>query len=304
MHISIKQLRAFMALCKHRNFTLAAQSIHLSQPAFSSLITSLELETELRLFSRNTRHVHMTPDGEAFVDIAKHLLEHYDDSIRQIRAQAKGERGRVSVAVLPSIAVCWLPTILKTYQQHCPDIRVELMDVESERCLQAVSDGRADFALTAYSPERTDLKSQVLYSENMFLICHKDHPLARQESVRECDLKGHPFLHFAPNTSIRQCIAKIPVDVAPYAFEVQQLTTMLGLIAAGMGVTLAPQLTLYQFHHRDIAIRPFSGSPISRQIHLVARKKQPLSVAANTFLEHILRFIEPIIDQARIQSRS
>jgi DNA-binding transcriptional LysR family regulator len=297
MHISIKQLRAFMALCKYRNFTLAAQSIHLSQPAFSSLITSLESETDLLFFNRNTRHVYMTPDGEAFMPIARHLLELYDDSIRQIKAQAKGERGRISMAVLPSIAVCWLPATVQAYRQHYPDIRIELMDVESERCLQAVSDGRADFALSAYTSSDVNLQSQVLYSENLFLVCHKDHALAALEKVQESDLQGHPFIHFAPNTSIRQCVAKIPINLSASPFEVQQLTTMLGLVAAGLGITLVPELTLYQFYHRDIAIRPFSETLFNRQIHLVTSKKYPLSVTARSFLEYLLSIIKPMIER-------
>jgi DNA-binding transcriptional LysR family regulator len=297
MHISIKQLRAFMALCKYRNFTLAAQSIHLSQPAFSSLITSLESETDLLFFNRNTRHVYMTPDGETFMPIARHLLELYDDSICQIKAQAKGERGRVSMAVLPSIAVCWLPATVQAYRQRYPEIRIELMDVESERCLQAVSDGRADFALTAYTSGDVNLQSQVLYSESLFLVCHKDHALAALEKVQESDLQGHPFIHFAPNTSIRQCVAKIPANLSASPFEVQQLTTMLGLVAAGLGITLVPELTLYQFYHQDIAIRPFSEPLVNRQIHLVTSKKYPLSVAARSFLEYLLSIIKPMTER-------
>jgi DNA-binding transcriptional LysR family regulator len=296
MNISIKQLRAFMALCKHHNFTLAAQSIYLSQPAFSALITSLESEAGLLLFNRDTRHVYLTPDGEAFVSIAGRLLALYDDSMRQIEAQARGECGRVSIAALPSIAVCWLPMALQEFRKRYPDIRVELMDMESDRCLQAVSDGRADFSLMTCHSGDSRLQSRMLHSENLFLICHKDHPLARLQTVKESDLSGHSFIHFSTNTSIRQCITDIPLDAAPCAFEVQQLTTMFGLIAAGVGITLVPELTLYQFNHRDIAIRPLADSQARRQIHLVTHKKQPLSVAASAFVEQLLYSIKPLVD--------
>ena len=292
MHISTKQLRAFMALYKQRNFTRAASSVHLSQPAFSGLITALETETNLRLFNRDKRSVSLTPDGEAFLKIAERLIRQYEESIKQIEAHARGEKGNVGIAALPSATVCWISPALSIYWQRYPKVRVELFDVVSDQGMQLTSEGIVDFGLTAGGTDLDDLESKPLYSERMFVACPAKHPLAQLPTVRVEDLKGHRFIHFAKGTSIRQFIeGKLPIGNIQNTIEVQQLTTMMGLISAGQGVSVIPELALYQFQHRDIVVKPLTECSLKREIHLVTRKGHALSIAAQNFLDILLACI-------------
>ncbi len=157
MNLSIKQLRAFIALTETDNFTRAAQKINLSQPAFSSLIAGLEEEVGYRLFDRDTRKVQLNADGLHFIDIARRLVQTHDDAVGEIKSYATGYKGKIVLAVLPSMAVEWLPQVLAQYHRAYPKIKVELLDTQWDRCLKAVLDGRADLALTAGqpSPERS-----------------------------------------------------------------------------------------------------------------------------------------------------
>ena len=103
-NLSVKHLRAFIALATHRNFTRAAQATHLSQSAFSTLIQTLEEQAGSRLFERTTRHVDLSADGRRFEEVARRLLADFETAFEDLRDHAERRKGRVSIAALPSLA--------------------------------------------------------------------------------------------------------------------------------------------------------------------------------------------------------
>src|SRR5438477_9361829 len=115
MNLSTRQLRAFVALAEQRNFTRAAARVHLSQPAFSALVRSLEEALEQRLFDRSTRHVELTTEGREFEAPARRILAEVEAALTGAREYAVRQRGRVAIALLPSLAAGWLPSVLAEY---------------------------------------------------------------------------------------------------------------------------------------------------------------------------------------------
>src|SRR5690606_3347434 len=107
INLSTRELRAFVSLAEQRNFTRAAAQCHLSQPAFSALIGGLEQGLGARLFHRTTRHVELTAEGAAFLGAAENLLRDAEAAAEDVRDHVARRRGRVSVAVLPSLAAGW-----------------------------------------------------------------------------------------------------------------------------------------------------------------------------------------------------
>lgn len=293
MNLSIKQLRAFIALTETENFTRAAQKINLSQPAFSALIAALEDEVGYRLFDRDTRKVQLNGNGIHFIDIARRLIQSHDDAVVEIKSYATGYKGKIVLAVLPSMAVEWLPQVLAQHHRVHPDIKVELLDTQWDRCLKAILDGRADLALTAGQPSLGTFSSRMLFADEFFLICHRNHPLAQRQSVDVAEVAQHAFLGFSQGTSIRQYTDQL---MAPHSFdyvlEVRQLTTMMGLVAANYGVSIVTGLTLFQFQHKDIAIVPFRDLSLQRGIYLVTDKERQLSQCAKEFYEFLLEKAE------------
>ncbi|MDX5627924.1 MULTISPECIES: LysR family transcriptional regulator [unclassified Brenneria] len=299
MNLSIKQLRAFIALTETDNFTRAAQKINLSQPAFSALIAGLEEEVGYRLFDRDTRKVQLNAGGIHFIDIARRLIQTHDDAVGEIKSYATGYKGKIVLAVLPSMAVEWLPQVLAQYHQAYPDIKVELLDTQWDRCLKAVLDGRADFALSAGQPSAGTFSSKMLFADNFYLICHRDHPLAGQAAVEVADVAEHAFVGFCQGTSIRQYTDQLMEPHGfKYVLEVRQLTTMMGLVAANYGVSIVTGLTLFQFQHKDIAIVPFKDLSLQRGIYLITDKERQLSVCAKEFYDFLQKRAESFVPRA------
>jgi LysR family carnitine catabolism transcriptional activator len=289
MNVSTRQLRAFMCLAAERSFTRAASASHLSQPAFSALIRQLEEAIGVRLFDRSTRHVALTAEGAAFERAAQRVLGEFDAALTDMRARAARQRGRVSIALLPSLAADWLPAVLAGFQAAYPGLEMQVADVLSEPCLERVRSGQADFALAAKRGDTPDLRTEPFCSDDFHLVCPLDHPLARVRDPRPKDLAAWPFIHLSRTSSVRQYIdAATHPQTLPSVLEVDQLATVSGMVRAGLGISVVPALTLYQFRSPELAVRPLRWPGLKRRIYLVRRRDRGLSVAAQGFYDWVM----------------
>lgn len=305
MNVSTRELRAFMALAAECNFTRAAAVVHLSQPAFSALIRQLEQALGVRLFDRNTRHVALTAEGAVFERSARQVLAAFDQAFTDMRALASRERGRVSIALLPSLAADWLPQVLAGFRAAHPGITLEVADVLSEACIERVRAGHADFALAATRADTAELRAEPFCSDDFHLVCPLGHPLARLPNPRPRDLAPWPFIHLSRTSSVRQYIdaATYPHPL-PSVLEVDQLATVAGMVLAGLGISVVPALTLYQFRAPGLATRPLRWPGLTRRLYLVRRRDRSLSVAAQGLYEWVLADRPSGLSEAARKSRT
>jgi DNA-binding transcriptional LysR family regulator len=289
MNLSARQLRAFVALADERHFTRAAQRCHLTQPAFSALIRSLEDAAGLRLFDRNTRHVELTAEGRVLDASARRLLADMDLVMDDLRDHAARRRGRVALAALPSLAAGWLPGLLARFSQAHPGIVLDLRDALLDPCLDMVQSGQVDFAVASRRPDMTDLDSEFLHADRYFLVCRADHPLAAQSQVRLRDIVRYPVIQLARGSSVRKHLDEaLGADAPLPVFEVEHLATVTGLVRAGLGVSVVPAMTLFHFRSDDLRVVPLAGRALTRPLYLVQRKGRSLSVAAQALYELLI----------------
>ena len=281
MNISSRQLDAFIALAEQRSFTRAAALCHLSQPAFSALIRALEDDLGLRLFDRSTRHVDLTGAGQNFLEAARRIRTEIDTALTSMRDAATLQRGRVAVALLPSLAAGWLPGVLATYRAAHPGIELEIADVLSEPCIEQVAAGKADFALAAIRADTPALQAEPFCCDDFHLVCRKDHPLVRAPALALPDLAAWPFIHLARTSSVRQYLeAAFHPQAMNTLMEVEQLATVMGMVRAGLGISVVPALSLFHFKQPGLVTRPLALPGLVRHIYLVRRRDRGLSVAA------------------------
>lgn len=288
MNISTRQIDAFLALAAQRNFTRAAVQCHLSQPAFSALVRTLEDDLGLRLFDRSTRHVELTAEGENFLESARRIRAEVDAALAGMRDAATLQRGRVAVALLPSLAAGWLPDVLARFSAAHPGIELDIADVLSEPCIERVAAGKADFALAAIRADTPELRAEPFCTDGFHLVCRDDHPLARRAvgkskkaTLSAGDLAAWPFVHLARTSSVRQYLeAAFHPQVMRTLVEVEQLATVMGMVRAGLGISVVPTLTLFHFAQPGLVTRPLNLPGLTRQIYLVRRRDRGLSPAA------------------------
>jgi LysR family carnitine catabolism transcriptional activator len=284
--LSIRHLNAFVVLADLQNFTRAASRCSLSQPAFSALIRALEDSVGARLFDRDTRKVSLTVEGVLFLDRARRLLGDFGHALADLQDHVERRRGRVSIAVLPALAAGWLPAVLAEFHAAHPGIELDVADALSEDCIERVRSGRADFALAATRSSAPELVAELFCTDRFHLVCRRDHPLARGRAPRLEQLAGQPFVHLARSSSVRQQIEQViyPLQMQR-VMELAQLSTVAGMVRAGLGLTVVPALTLFHFDHPELAIRPLAAPDLVREIFVVRRGDHSLSSAARGLLE-------------------
>ncbi|MDY7545404.1 LysR substrate-binding domain-containing protein [Glaciimonas sp. CA11.2] len=289
-NISTKLLHAFLALNECRHFTRAAQRCHLSQSAFSVVIQKLETTVGTQLVERDTRNVTLTAEGEIFVEVARSLVADIESAFSDMADYVARRKGRVSMAALPSLAANGLPAVIAAYKKQFQGISVQLYDALSDQCLELLRLGKVDLVVTAPGARLMEFETRTLCSDPFYLVCRRDHPLAEKTSIALTDLTGCDLIHLAKSTSVRQKVDLLIRNIAvnDTGFEVEHLATVAGLIEHGLGISLVPALTLFQFRQLNLKAIPVETEGVIRPIYIVKQKDRNLSIAARGMFDLIV----------------
>lgn len=282
-------LGAFLALVDSGQFKTAAARCHVSQSAFSQMISRLEEQIGTRLFDRDTRHVSLTPEGRILVPIARAVENDIEGMFTELRDHAEQRKGKVALAALPSLCGDWLPGILADFRRQHPGIKLQLHDSVAEPILEMVRKGSVDFAITALTTNSEEFDAQFLFNEPYYLICRADHRLAERPTLRLRDLDGCDYIHTLRSGSLWRWIEPHvqAIEFQDTGLEVQQLNTLAGLIANGLGVSIVPAFALVQFRSHGLKAVLLRDRTLLRPLSMVKRRGQTLSVAARSMLQLI-----------------
>ncbi len=285
MNLSLRHMKAFSALVATRNFTRAAEQCSLTQSAFSALISNLEVGLGVRLFSRNTRNVELTAEGEVFRNIVSNLLPETERALSEMRDQVLRRKGRVAIAALPTIFSAILPNVIARFLRSYPGIELIIEDVANTGCVDLVRSRSVDFALCAFTSPGTDLIIEKLASDTFYFVCNAEHPLAGLKRLSASDAQKYPIIVFEKASSIRQHLdASIYPEQWSRAFQVNSLSTAAGLVSAGLGATIVPTLALSQFNLQGLRVIPVTLPINRRDLCLLRRKDATESLAAQEFI--------------------
>src|SRR4051794_30209196 len=279
---SLRHLEVFCAVARSRSFTRAAEDLHVSQPVVSRTVRELERSLGITLFTRTTRSVSLTPQGEELLDLAGDLLERFDRTLDRFAAYCRGDYGSIVLATLPSIAAGYLPPILVEFVAENPGMRVEILDVTAAEAARAVESGAADLAI-ASPATGPSLHSDVLLRDRFVAVLSEHHPLASRRTLTWAALADEPFIAMSLGSSVRELtdLAMHEADVSPVnVVEARNIATAGGIIAAGLGVSAFPELVLPLLSSTAIATRPLHAPVVHREIAVITSAEATLSPPA------------------------
>lgn len=292
MNINLNQLRVFVAVARLGNFTRAAERLHLSQPSMSLHIRQLEQDLGVRLFDRSTRSVALTRAGDDFLPTAERLLDEVQSAVDSVADLAARRRGRVAVAVLPSVAAELLPRAMAALHARHPDITVSLRDDVAELIPARVRSGEVDFGLGAIDSIDPDIAGSPLVSDELIAVFPPSHPLASAKTTSSVKttwraLAKYPFVAMSRDSSVRrlteQAFAHNGLVLEP-AFEAKYMSTAAGIIAHGLGVGTLPSSAVSMVQHAGLAHAEIRGPVMKRQIGVMTRRGRSLSPAAEALV--------------------
>jgi DNA-binding transcriptional LysR family regulator len=294
--VSLQQLRALAAVAESGSFTLAAESLQLTQPAISHLIKRMEEELGQPLVVRG-RRIQLTSAGQVMAETAVRALRLIDESVDACRSQSQLREGRVVLAVGHLTAGALLPPMLGRFSQKHPTLATTLLDSTAEQMISRILSQEADLGFGSdIGQKHSELATELLFTERMALFVREDHPLAQRVVVDAKHLESQPFIHVNPDANVWRAVSRQLSSVANVyprvVHHVSMLSTAFGLIQAGAGVALLPRYVevLMPSNLRAVAVtRPTLEYPVVA----IRLAKHPLSPAAMAFLAMARQHMKP-----------
>jgi DNA-binding transcriptional LysR family regulator len=289
---TIRQLRAFLAVYQLKKLSAAAQKLFVTQSAVSMLIRQLEDGLDTRLFDRTTRSLKATAAGEQMMVTVERILRDVDSLSADFRELATLERGRVTLAITPTLAGFLLPDAVRAFTEQHPGVRILVNDCAPDQFISRILGEHVDFGIG--TPERpgAEVEVQRLMRDHLALVCREDHPLAKARVVRWTDLAHHPVITVRPGYGVRPLIdgtaaeAGVALDVVN---EVSFLSTAIWMTAAGMGASIMPSAFARAEANPSLVIKILSSPRVERDISIVTKRGHSLSAAARAFIEALKR---------------
>ena len=284
-------LKAFLAVLELSSFHAAAKLLNLSPPALSRRIRALEEAVGAQLIERTTRHVAPTQVGRELVPLVQRLVDEFEESILSISDLGGQHRAQVRIASIPTAAFYFLPRVIEAFNARYPGIRFRILELSAHEGLGAVASGEVEFGINIAGAARDDLTFTPLADDPFVLACRRDHPFAQSAALPWSALEGHPLIGVSKTSGNRgvldQALAHANLNLN-WFYEVNHLSTSLGLVEAGLGASVLPRLATPQLEHPVIATVALTDPVVSRSIGLVERRGGRLSPAAIRFRDMLV----------------
>ncbi len=280
--MNLRDLRYLVALADLKHFGRAAEASFVSQPTLSTQLMKFEAELGVSLIERNPRNVMLTPTGEAVVARARAILREADE-IKNIARRAKDpESGMVKLGIFPTLGPYLLPHIIPPVITRFPKLELILVEEKTEVILKKLHDGELDCGILALPVHDDSLHVEYLFEEDFVLAVPAGHAFAKKKKAKLADLAEERLLLLDDG----HCLREQALEVCHMAgageksgFRATSLETLRHMVAAKVGMTLLPALTVHppSPNSAAVALVPFSRPVPHRRIAMVWRRRSALS---------------------------
>ncbi|CAN5511583.1 LysR family transcriptional regulator [soil metagenome] len=301
-NLSLKQLRAFLAVADSGSFTEAARRLNVTQSALSLLVKDMESEIGFKLLNRTTRKVALSDAGREFHPMVQKVLDELESVIRGAAEVAMVRRGIVRIAATEAVACTLVTPAIAAYRQHRPSVEVRLVDTLVGSMLIPLRNGDVDYVVGPASLAASNLDAQVavtpLFQSPFSIFCPEAHPLTAFEKVPANELLKYELIVPSADFTTRlmpqlrshlgdKAFDRALASTLPNARQVANMITGLSLAAAGLGVMIAPHYLGPLASNFGLAGRVLVRPSMTRVVALYTRKSHALSPSAQDFLSFV-----------------
>lgn len=245
--MELHQLRYACAIADTGSFSRAAERCQIAQPSLSQQVLKLEQDLGAKLFDRLGRSIRITEAGLAFLPHARSILEQVEAARSSVAEKNADVRGNVTVGVIPTVAPYLMPRYTAEFTRRYPDAKLRIVEETTPVLVAGLRDRSIDLAILALPLRQKDLELFAIRTEPLFAALPKDHPRAGTASLALKSLRGERFVmlrdgHCFRDLSIATCThARVTPTIA---FESDQFSSVLGMVAAGVGISLVPEMAI------------------------------------------------------------
>ncbi|PZE22614.1 LysR family transcriptional regulator [Paenibacillus xerothermodurans] len=294
--MELRQLQYALQIAADKNFSRAAEKLHIAQPSLSQQLSKLEKEIGVLLFQRTTNSVEVTHAGALFVEKAQAILDMVEQLKREMDDISQMRKGKLVVGSLPITGSHVLPMVLPIFQERYPEIEIMLVEETSANLEHMTANGQVDISLLSLPLQDESLTYTPLIEEEIILAVPPQHRLAHKalgagdqplNSVELAELRSEPFITLKKGQGFRQITIQLcqTAGFTPtIVFESSNIETVQSLVAAGMGIALIPNMisrggcSHMAPRYLSLVHRP------TRTLVIAYRKGRYLSKAAEAFM--------------------
>jgi DNA-binding transcriptional LysR family regulator len=286
--MQIESLKVFCDLAETESFTKAAQINNITQSAVSQQVSSLEKQFKSLLIERSKKKFRLTREGQVLYEFSKQIIQTYDSLHNKLQEIKDIISGTIRVATIYSIGLHDLPPYLKKFLKMFPTVNVHVEYRRANQVYDDVLGNVVDVGLVAYPVKDPKLEVIPLRKELLVLICHPNHPLAKQKSIKISQLAGQKFIGFDPDIPTRKAIDKIFKDAevaVQHVMEFDNIETVKRAVEIEAGLSIVPQGTIEQeVSKHTLAEVKIDGVELYRPLAAIYKKNKVLSPAMRQFL--------------------
>lgn len=293
MNIELRHLRYFLAVAEELHFGRAAARLNISQPPLSQQIQILEQQVGARLLARTNRSVSLTEAGRQFLADSRHILSLVDDAAARAERLHLGETGELRIGFTSSAPfISAVSDTLSSFRRHYPDVHIQTREINTREQITPLNEGSLDLGLMRNTHLPDTLAWEVILREPLLAMIPRDHPLASLASVSLAELALEPFVFFDPHVGtglyddilgLMRRYGQAPVITQ----EVGEAMTIIGLVAAGLGVSILPA-SFKRLQLSEMRWVPITEEDAVSEMWLVWPKHHEQSNAAQRFKNQLI----------------
>lgn len=286
--MQIESLKVFCDLAETESFTKAAQINSVTQSAVSQQISSLERQFKSLLIERSKKKFRLTREGQVLYDFSKQIIQTYDGLHSKLQEIKDIISGTIRVATIYSIGLHDLPPYIKRFLKDYPTVHVHVEYRRANQVYEDVFSNVVDLGLVAYPTKDAKLEIVSLRKDPLVLICHPQHPFAKQKSIKLKAIADQKFVGFEPDIPTRKAIDKVlkeqMVEVKT-VMEFDNIETVKRAVEIDAGVSIVPQGTINQeVSKQTLTAIPIEDAELFRPLAAIYKKGKVLSPAMRQFI--------------------
>lgn len=291
--MELRQIQYFIEVAKREHVTDAALNLHVAQSAVSRQIFNLESELGVDLFIRDGRNVRLTPIGKVFLDHMEQAVKVIENAKREVEEYLDPEKGVVRIGFPSSLAHYTLPTVISAFREKYPEVKFHLKQGSFHDLTDSVVKGDIDMALLGPLPKHEKVKGTILFTENIVALLPTNHPLAGKRELSLSQLKNDSFILFPQGFVLRDLIVNACQQIGfkpQVSFEGEDIDSIKGLVSAGLGVTLIPEITVVDCLPRSTVMLPVIEPKVTRSVGVIIPKERELLPTERLFYDFLKEF--------------
>ncbi|MDU2063944.1 MAG: LysR family transcriptional regulator [Sporomusaceae bacterium] len=281
-------LEYFIEVARQKNFSKAAEILHISQPSVSKAIKDLETQLGVTLFYRNTKFVELTDSGRAILEQAQQIVSSVHNITARLDGLTKLQSGKIHIGLPPITGITPFSKLLGLFKQEYPNITIQLFEYGAKKIEPAINDGLLDFGISI-PPEDSSTFERISFSwDSLQIIMNQDNPLSHDKVIDFATLREEQFILYDQDFKLHDKIIARCKEAGFYpkiVFETGQRELMVQMVAANLGIALLPSAICKEFDSKAVISRSFNDSQIYLELALVWKRERYLSHAVREFFK-------------------